>query len=273
MINHKGITEKNGIYLKCKFPGCEKTFRSNFSMRRHYLVHTKIKTFECDQCGKKFALFQYLKEHLYIHGNKKPLVCGINGCKAKFRQSGKLSFHRKSHFEYFMRPSEYRARFEKNNKKRKIDHMTSLSENSLPCKSNNPNCKDISKNTNKIFTKTNIPIQTIKQANENQISLDNKAQETLINIKQNTQQEITPRFIQIVSMGEHKFAIKFGIYENEKSDKCPLISADNVPERFEELNYDKDIGDILINYLSNINSPTVNNVKPVLPIPGNLEKN
>ena len=32
-----------------------------------------------------------------------------------------------------------------------------------------------------------------------------------------------------------------------------IINID-VPERFKELNYDKDIDDILINYLSNINS-------------------
>lgn len=68
-------------------------------MKRHKVIHTKDKNFECEYCGKRFALYQYLKEHVYIHTDDKPYVCGIGGCKKCFRQTGKLSLHRKTHKE------------------------------------------------------------------------------------------------------------------------------------------------------------------------------
>ena len=68
-------------------------------MKRHKVVHTKDKNFECEYCGRRFALSQYLKEHVYIHTNDKPYICGIEGCTRSFRQTGKLSLHRRAHGE------------------------------------------------------------------------------------------------------------------------------------------------------------------------------
>lgn len=95
---NKGHTVHRSIFV-CNFLGCQKHFKTKFSMNRHKVVHTKDKKFECEYCGKRFALYQYLKEHIYIHTNDKPYVCGIGGCKKCFRQTGKLSLHRKSHKE------------------------------------------------------------------------------------------------------------------------------------------------------------------------------
>ena len=82
---------------ECTHEQCGKSFKSSYLLKRHQLVHTSIKQFECLQCHKSFAFKQYLKEHSYTHSGEKPYVCGIDGCQLKFRHACKLSQHRKTH--------------------------------------------------------------------------------------------------------------------------------------------------------------------------------
>lgn len=84
-------------YFLCKHPGCGKFFRTKFSMTRHTLTHNQEKKFECSFCHKKFSLEHNMKEHTNTHTNEKPFVCGVDGCQERFRQSGKLSLHRRTH--------------------------------------------------------------------------------------------------------------------------------------------------------------------------------
>ncbi len=91
---------------KCPFPSCGRTFRAKFSCTRHRLTHGADKKFVCPSCGKKFVLPQYLKEHINVHTMDCPYVCGIDGCQRRFKQSGKLSLHRRTHPGYL--PREYK---------------------------------------------------------------------------------------------------------------------------------------------------------------------
>mmetsp|Transcript_28045 Transcript_28045/g.32164 ORF Transcript_28045/g.32164 Transcript_28045/m.32164 type:complete len:281 (-) Transcript_28045:345-1187(-) len=99
----------------CDHPGCKKSFKSKYSLRRHMLSHLDVKKFKCEICGKRFILKQYLKEHNYIHDGKKPYKCPYSGCRMAFRQPGKLSMHKKTQhgaggfdeFEEEDRHSEY----------------------------------------------------------------------------------------------------------------------------------------------------------------------
>lgn len=87
----------------CSFPNCGRVFKTNFSMKRHMLIHNPDKNYICAHCGKKFVLSQYLKEHIYTHTKDKPYICGVAGCNKKFRQAGKLSLHRRTHKEYTLK--------------------------------------------------------------------------------------------------------------------------------------------------------------------------
>jgi len=85
---------------KCDFPECTKTYARLYSLKRHLVSHSGVKKFVCRTCGKRFALKQCLKEHSFIHTGEKPYVCPFPGCSKRFRQTGKLSIHKKSHGNY-----------------------------------------------------------------------------------------------------------------------------------------------------------------------------
>lgn len=86
--------------FKCTHFDCGRLFKTKFSMKRHMILHKNEKKFICENCGKKFALLQYLKDHSQIHNEKFHYICGVNGCQERFKQSGKLSNHRRTHKEY-----------------------------------------------------------------------------------------------------------------------------------------------------------------------------
>ena len=82
-----------GNVFECDFYGCSKTFKSKYSLQRHYFLHYVKKTLKCKYCPKKFSLPQYLEEHQYTHTGVKPNRCQF--CEATFRQRGKLSIHQR----------------------------------------------------------------------------------------------------------------------------------------------------------------------------------
>ena len=82
---------------ECKVQGCDKSYTTRFSLRRHIASHSAIKQHVCVLCFKTFTLAQYLKEHTYIHTQQKPFKCDFDGCTRAFRQAGKLSMHKKVH--------------------------------------------------------------------------------------------------------------------------------------------------------------------------------
>lgn len=105
--------------IPCTYPNCKKFFRSQFSCKRHQLVHTRVKKFACNQCEATFSFAQHLREHNYRHLNIKPYTCGVEGCKETFRHSSELSLHRRIHPEYRLRKYHYIETFEDTKKLRK----------------------------------------------------------------------------------------------------------------------------------------------------------
>ena len=94
-----GKSENGSKTFRCDYANCTKVFTTRFSLRRHYLTHLGIKEHQCQFCGKRFSLAQYLKEHIYIHTGEKPFMCRYPGCGKRFRQAGKLSIHKKLHMK------------------------------------------------------------------------------------------------------------------------------------------------------------------------------
>ncbi|XP_037024763.1 zinc finger protein 391-like isoform X4 [Bradysia coprophila] len=66
------------------------------SLKSHMLVHTQERNFECDFCGKKFALRASLKNHIFAHINIRPYPCTM--CSMAFKQKAHLQRHIPIHF-------------------------------------------------------------------------------------------------------------------------------------------------------------------------------
>ena len=76
---------KNKWATKC-------TSKSN--LRRHTLIHTDEKPFECQECGRKFKVNEALTWHKLVHTGEKPFGCGQ--CGFWCQQSVDLTKHYKS---------------------------------------------------------------------------------------------------------------------------------------------------------------------------------
>ncbi|XP_037024761.1 zinc finger protein 239-like isoform X2 [Bradysia coprophila] len=65
------------------------------SLKSHMLVHTQERNFECDFCGKKFALRASLKNHIFAHINIRRFKCDL--CPLTFIETTQLRRHELIH--------------------------------------------------------------------------------------------------------------------------------------------------------------------------------
>ena len=77
---------------------CKKKFSTNKAKSQHErLVHSKNGGHVCQTCDRTFANAQYLRDHMKIHSNIKPFVCGYEGCGKSFRLGKDLKRHERVH--------------------------------------------------------------------------------------------------------------------------------------------------------------------------------
>ena len=81
----------------CAFPGCDKGFVTKEQLKNHETTHTKSRKYQCQLCGKAFAVKSALTTHITaVHDEKKTHCCDI--CGKAFADSSNLSKHKQTHF-------------------------------------------------------------------------------------------------------------------------------------------------------------------------------
>lgn len=75
---------------RCDF--CSREFTRAMYLRRHMFVHSDVKPVECSWCGKKLRTEYNLKYHMQRHIGVKEYVCGRNFLTSNLQMSPKISF-------------------------------------------------------------------------------------------------------------------------------------------------------------------------------------
>ncbi|XP_055910627.1 zinc finger protein 91-like [Eupeodes corollae] len=74
---------------------CEKTFKSSYHVKRHFLSHTQEKAFHCTMCEMRFNRADHLKNHMTKHNPVKPFQC--DNCGASYGRADHLKRHKEMH--------------------------------------------------------------------------------------------------------------------------------------------------------------------------------
>ena len=98
MCTNEGYFNSKGKQVyPCVTSSCDKVYENKYSMWRHQAVHNTRKKYVCKFCDKRFALQQYLKDHMSTHTGGSPFQCKFYGCKQQFRHQRKLELHHNMH--------------------------------------------------------------------------------------------------------------------------------------------------------------------------------
>ncbi|XP_036600427.1 zinc finger protein 184-like isoform X2 [Trichosurus vulpecula] len=89
---HQEIPTRVKLF-ECK--ECGKSFREKRYLKSHQRTHTGEKPFECNECGKAFSVRQNLSRHQRIHIGLRPFQC--NECGKAFRMKDHLQMHQRTH--------------------------------------------------------------------------------------------------------------------------------------------------------------------------------
>lgn len=90
-------TEKQKI--PCSHKGCKRIFTNPYNMKRHLKrVHSEVKNFQCNDCGRFFAIKTEMKHHMKSHDRvkypKKTFKCKF--CDKTYKCQKSVDIHERS---------------------------------------------------------------------------------------------------------------------------------------------------------------------------------
>ncbi|KAJ8719446.1 hypothetical protein PYW08_011621 [Mythimna loreyi] len=91
MRKHRNVKTKKEFICDT----CGKTFTMKHLLKRHVVMHSKVKPHKCEKCSKTYARRDQLISHMYSHKEHKPYVCEY--CKKSFSQMCSLKDHLRTH--------------------------------------------------------------------------------------------------------------------------------------------------------------------------------
>mmetsp|Transcript_21902 Transcript_21902/g.53599 ORF Transcript_21902/g.53599 Transcript_21902/m.53599 type:complete len:504 (+) Transcript_21902:310-1821(+) len=98
-VSNSGLsTGMKGKPYRCEAPGCDCSFSTRFSLKRHMKKHTGERPHICPyNCGKRFAEKSTLTRHVRIHTGERPYVCKFPNCGKSFADRTNVKRHELIH--------------------------------------------------------------------------------------------------------------------------------------------------------------------------------
>jgi len=94
----KSTSSSKGKPFKCEADGCNCSFSTRFSLKRHMKKHTGERPHVCPyNCGKRFAEKSTLTRHVRIHTGERPYICKFPGCGKSFADRTNVKRHELIH--------------------------------------------------------------------------------------------------------------------------------------------------------------------------------